>query len=172
MAIRRFAIIFGLAISTYFLILAWNDDYGQDTVANAPIAQNSAIEVGDSPATGEIIAAGEISSIDSSANDSDIPNVIATSIEEPEIKAQASTQLIQVKTDVLNVTINPLGGEIVEVSLPAYPADKADKDIPFVLMENNARRVYVAQSGLLDGKGKQWEKTQAYSASQVNYQLD
>ena len=166
MDIRRFAIIFGLAISTYFLILAWNDDYGQAAVANAPIAQNTAIDVGDSPSTSDIIAAGE-----SSANESDIPNIVPASLE-PEIKVSESTQLIQIKTDVLNVTINPFGGEIVEVSLPAYPADIADKDIPFVLMENNARRVYVAQSGLLDGKGKQWEKTQAYSSSQVNYQLD
>lgn len=166
MDIRRFAIIFGLAISTYFLILAWNDDYGQATVANAPIAQNSAIEVGDSPMASDVIAAG-----DSSGNDSDIPNVVPAALE-PEIKAAVSTQLIQVKTDVLNVTINPLGGEIVEVSLPAYPADISNKDIPFVLMENNARRVYVAQSGLLDAKGKQWEKNQPYSASQVSYQLD
>ena len=71
MDIRRFAIIFGLAASTYFLILAWNDDYGQATVANAPIAQNSAIEVGDSPAAGDIIAAGQTSDIDS-----DIPNIV------------------------------------------------------------------------------------------------
>ncbi len=68
MDIRRFAIIFGLAISTYFLILAWNDDYGQATVANAPIAQNTAIEVGDSPAAGEVMAAGQSSSNDSSGN--------------------------------------------------------------------------------------------------------
>ncbi len=166
MDIRRFAIIFGLAISTYFLILAWNDDYGQAAVANAPIAQNSAIEVGDSPAAGDILAAGQ-----GSDNNSDIPYVVPAALE-PEVQAAASTQLIQVKTDVLNVTINPLGGEIVEVSLPAYPADISDKSIPFVLMENNARRVYVAQSGLLDAKGKQWEKTQVYSASQVSYQLD
>ena len=166
MDIRRFAIIFGLAISTYFLILAWNDDYGQAAVANAPIAQNSAIEVGDSPAAGDILAAGQ-----GSDNNSDIPYVVPAALE-PEVQAAASTQLIQVKTDVLNVTINPLGGEIVEVSLPAYPADISDKSIPFVLMENNARRVYVAQSGLLDAKGKQWEKNQPYSASQVSYQLD
>ena len=137
MDIRRFAIIFGLAISTYFLILAWNDDYGQDTAANAPIAQNTAIEMGDSPMANDSITADS-----TSANDSDIPNVIPAA--EPEVKAAVSTQLIQVKTDVLNVTINPFGGEIVEVSLPAYPADISNKDIPFVLMENNARRVYVA----------------------------
>ena len=166
MDIRRFAIIFGLAISTYFLILAWNDDYGQATVSNAPIAQNTSIEIGDSPSSNEIVVAGE-----SSANDNDIPNVIPSSIE-PEINEVVSTEYIQVKTDVLNVTINPLGGEIVEVSLPAYPADIKDKDIPFVLMENNARRVYVAQSGLLDSKGKQWEKSQPYSTAKVNYQLD
>jgi YidC/Oxa1 family membrane protein insertase len=166
MDIRRFAIIFGLAISTYFLILSWNDDYGQATVVNAPIAQNTAIQVGDSPPASNIIAAGE-----SSVDESDIPTIVPA-ILEPVIEVFENTQLIQIKTDVLNVTINPLGGEIVEVSLPAYPADIADKDIPFVLMENNARRVYVAQSGLLDSKGKQWEKSQAYSTSQVNYQLD
>jgi YidC/Oxa1 family membrane protein insertase len=166
MDIRRFAIIFGLAISTYFLILSWNDDYGQATVANAPIAQNTAIQVGDSPPASDIIAAGE-----SSVDEGDIPSIVPA-ISEPVTEVFENTQLVQIKTDVLNVTINPLGGEIVEVSLPAYPADIADKDIPFVLMENNARRVYVAQSGLLDSKGKQWEKSQAYSTSQVNYQLD
>jgi YidC/Oxa1 family membrane protein insertase len=166
MDIRRFAIIFGLAISTYFLILSWNDDYGQATVANAPIAQTTAIQAGDSPPASDIIAAGE-----SSVDESDIPTIVPA-ISEPVIEVFENTQLIQIKTDVLNVTINPLGGEIVEVSLPAYPADIAEKDIPFVLMENNARRVYVAQSGLLDSKGKQWEKFQAYSTSQVNYQLD
>ena len=116
MDIRRFAIIFGLAISTYFLILAWNDDYGQNSLANAPIAQNAAIEVGDALAAGDIIAAGEVS-----ADDNDIPNVLPSA--EPVVQPQVNTQLIQVKTDVLNVTINPLGGEIVEVSLPDYPAD-------------------------------------------------
>jgi YidC/Oxa1 family membrane protein insertase len=166
MDIRRFAIIFGLAISTYFLILSWNDDYGQSTVANAPIAQNTAIQVGDSPPSSDIIAAGE-----SSVDESDIPSIVPA-ILEPVTEVFENTQLIQIKTDVLNVTINPLGGEIVEVSLPAYPADIANKDIPFVLMENNARRVYVAQSGLLDSKGKQWEKSQAYSTPQVNYQLN
>jgi len=164
MDIRRFAIIFGLAISTYFLILSWNDDYGQAAVANAPIAQTDAVVVDDVPSASAVKPAAE-------STDSDVPQVEVAGEVKAEPVAQASTQNIVVNTDVLNVTISPLGGEVVEVSLPAYPATNDNKDIPFVLLENNARRTYVAQSGLLNAKGEQWEKTQPYAVEAQSFKL-
>ena len=105
MDIRRFAIIFGLAISTYFLILSWNDDYGQAAVGNAPIAQTDAVVVDDVPSASAVKPAAE-------STNSDVPQVEVAGEVKAEPVAQASTQNIVVNTDVLNVTISPLGGEV------------------------------------------------------------
>ena len=41
-----------------------------------------------------------------------------------------------------------------------------------VLLENNVRRTYVAQSGLLNEKGQRWEKQHPYTTDQKNYLLN
>lgn len=41
MDIRRTVILIGLAISSYFLILAWNEDYGSEKQIDKPIANET-----------------------------------------------------------------------------------------------------------------------------------
>ncbi|WP_350583111.1 membrane protein insertase YidC, partial [Pseudomonas sp. HY2-MNA-CIBAN-0224] len=54
--------------------------------------------------------------------------------------------LITVTTDRYDIKINPEGGDIVYAALKQYNAT-LDSETPFVLLENNSNRVYVAQSG-------------------------
>ena len=130
MDIRRTVIFIGLAISTYFLILAWNDDYGQNTQVNAPITVVS--DAQDAPVQVEAVTAANVEA------GADVPQVDAPEVVPQQIDvAKADGQLVQVKTDVLQVTIDPRGGEVVQVLLPAYPASNEQKDVPFVLMEEN-----------------------------------
>lgn len=68
-------------------------------------------------------------------------------------KSSASTNLIQVSTDTLLVTINPLGGDIVGVSLRKHLSRIDTPDIPFVLLENSEQHTYIAQSGLIGQNG-------------------
>ena len=86
---------------------------------------------------------------------------------------QVSRQLIQVKTDSLFVTINPLGGDIVSLSLPRHP-DKLDTpDQPFVLLDNRDNHTYVSQSGLVGVNGTD-DKPQGrplFSSEKTDYQL-
>lgn len=163
MDIRRTVIFIGLAISTYFLILAWNDDYGQKTQDNAPIA--AVTDAQDAPVA--TIAASETSQPSVDAPQTDAPELA------PEVTASSepSGDLITVNTDVLEVTIDPRGGEIVQVLLPAYPVAIESKDVPFVLMERNQRRTYVAQSGLLGKDGVDSKGPAIYSAESDSYQL-
>lgn len=61
--------------------------------------------------------------------------------------APAQAQTVTVKTDVLKLTFDLQGAQIVRADLLAFPTTD-DKDVPFVLLERGAGRTYVVQSGL------------------------
>ncbi|MGR5311747.1 membrane protein insertase YidC, partial [Photobacterium damselae] len=66
---------------------------------------------------------------------------------------QSSSQnLITIKTDVLALTVDTLGGDVVDAKLLKYNNTLGSKD-PFVLLENNPEHSYVAQSGLIGQNG-------------------
>jgi len=70
-----------------------------------------------------------------------------------ELSAIPSTRLITVKTDVLNVTIDTLGGQLVQVQLPAYPESLQQPNVPITLLQTNPGSLYIAQSGLKGPQG-------------------
>ena len=81
-------------------------------------------------------------------------NDIPTAVAEPTAAAVAPTaaasdELIRVKTDVLDLAIDPRGGDIVQLRLPQYPRRQDRPDVPFQLFDNGNERTYLAQSGLI-----------------------
>ncbi|AVO49446.1 membrane protein insertase YidC [Melaminivora suipulveris] len=62
----------------------------------------------------------------------------------------APRERVTVTTDVLRLTFDSEGGSLVEGELLQYP-DMQDKSRPFVLLDESASRVYVAQTGLIGG---------------------
>jgi YidC/Oxa1 family membrane protein insertase len=80
-----------------------------------------------------------------------------------------SKKLITVKTDVLDVEIDTLGGNIVRASLPKYPKELKSKD-EFLLLNYDPQTLYTSQSGLLS-LGQKTHKPLRYSAAQKNYVL-
>ena len=156
--IFRVMIIIAMLITAYLLILAWRDDY-----ADAPAVDTvpkTATSVGaDIPSTSG--AAGDIPvqtlPVDTGA-------VAAT--------PAANTGLITVTTDRYDIKINPEGGDIVYAALKQYDAT-LDSDKPFVLLENNSNRVYVAQSGLIGQNGIDTAEGRAkYSHTANNYVME
>ena len=142
MDFRRLIIIFGLAISSYLLFLAWNEDYGQNSKPNAPIEPLTSESLSSQEAgpafldsdieTKTLNESKPILSDDvinpnqtSTQREMDAPQASVSQI--PEIKlmekeSSSGNSLIYVTTDVLKVAIDLVGGEIKEVALPAYPA--------------------------------------------------
>lgn len=166
MDIRRTLIFLGLAISGYFLILAWNADYGQKPQSNQPVVQNSLV---DSASTAVSLDMPDTTDAhQATGNSADMPN-LSTGVETG-LAHQANTSLIEVNTDVLQVVIDLQGGEVVSVKLPAYPVDIDSPDIPFSLLENSQARTYTAQSGLVGRDGIDAEGV-LYSTSQKKYEL-
>lgn len=58
-------------------------------------------------------------------------------------------QFVHVKTDVLDVYINTLGGDITQAGLITYPKELGDKNEPFSLLADNNMQHFVSQTGLI-----------------------
>ncbi|MDH5183758.1 MAG: membrane protein insertase YidC [Gammaproteobacteria bacterium] len=66
---------------------------------------------------------------------------------------KASGQRIHIRTDVLDLELDTLGGDIRKALLPTYPVSVDKPDIPFQLMGDDELS-FIAQSGLVDGGDK------------------
>ena len=81
-------------------------------------------------------------------------------------------QLITVKTNTLDIVIDLVGGDIVEAALRDFP-DKIDQpDDPFVLLERNNLRTYIAQSGLVGPNGTDVPQRARYTSSTNAYRME
>jgi len=70
----------------------------------------------------------------------------------PATTPSATRQRLVVNTDVLSLTFDTEGGTLVGSAFPRLK-DADGKDAGFVLLDESAARVYVAQSGLIAGSG-------------------
>lgn len=86
-------------------------------------------------------------------------------------QANAARKLITVSSDVLKLTLNTQGGDIVKAELLAHSLEQG-KDQPFVLLETG-KHLYIAQSGLIgrDGPDTRPEGRPTYSTEQTSYTL-
>lgn len=99
---------------------------------------------------------------------------IASSVLQPNLPATTpvSKQYIHVKTDVLDLMIDPLGGNIVQTSLLKYP-QQLHSSIPYQLFNNDPATLYAAQSGLISTQGPDNIQGQAmFTAAQQSYVLN
>lgn len=141
-----------MLITTYLLILAWRDDYANQPVEE--VKQQTATTNNDIPA---------------STNNGDIP--ATTTTDAVVASNSAVNQLINVSTDMYDIKINPIGGDVVYASLKQYDK-KLDSADSFVILEDNTNRVYVAQSGLIGANGIDTANGRAkYQFTNTNYKM-
>ena len=159
MDIQRSILLVSLAVVSYLLVLQWNQDYGQ-----APLpAASSATQSTTSPLP-ELTA----------SNNDDVPTASQDEAQAPAADAPAASQsLIRVQTDVLDLAIDPRGGDIVQLTLPQYPRRQDRPDVPFQLFDNGNERVYLAQSGLTGSNGPDARSSgrPLYHSATQHYQL-
>lgn len=161
MDIKRTILIVALAIVTYVGVLKWNQDYGQAALPTQNVAANTNTSaIPDAPQG-------------SATANADVPSATGEVAAPAEIPVAASKDLIQVKTDVLNLEIDPVGGDVVQLRLPLYPRRQDHPEIPFQLFDNGGERIFLAQSGLTGANGPDARSTgrPVYSATQKSYQL-
>lgn len=81
---------------------------------------------------------------------------------------ESGTKIV-VKTDMVLAVIDTAGGDIRDLDLLKHPS-RADKSIPFALLQSEFPRVNVAQSGFTAGEGLPTHKT-LYTTESESYTL-
>lgn len=130
--------------------------YSKWQLANAPVPPPQPIDT------------AQVAPTVSSVNDGSVP-VVGT----PGIAAVSSVNNITVKTDVFSISISPVGGNIVDVKLLAFPESLEDKDVPFALLSSDPAHLFISQSGLAAAEGQLMfvHDLQGFAAEKDQYEL-
>ncbi len=163
MDIKRTILIVALAVVSYVMVLKWNQDYGQAALPTQTVAASSTTAT----------ALPDTVSGNNASNSADVPSANADTSTPTETPVAASKDLIRVKTDVLDIAIDPQGGDIAQLRLPKYPRRQDHPDVPFQLFDNGNERTYLAQSGLtgVDGPDARSAGRPVFSTEKKTYEL-
>lgn len=144
MDVKRLLLLIPLAVLAYLLVVQWNQDYGQPNYDSTPdMTQRSNAVPSSNVEDGDSLAVPS-----SSPQQGAVSEGIASDTE----SESSSRDFIAVTTDVLDVRIDPHGGDIVYAALPQHKLT-LDSDRNYVLLSDSDNRSYVARSGLqLDGQ--------------------
>ena len=151
-------LLIGLAVVGFLLWQEWIE------FQNAGARRGPAPAVHDTPAGRDRPAGRDVPESDRSepgtrttaarprpAEDLPAPSDVPGASGEPAapVPSPVTDELVEVRTDVLTVRIDPVGGTIRQAFLTRYPVTVEEPDRPFVLMDDRAGHVYVAESGLV-----------------------
>ncbi len=151
---QRLILFFALFLMLFLVWDQWQEDYGPkkvdlatetSTIPGMPV-ERPAINAASATAT-------------AGSDSADVPQAMAAAPAADALPAAAkprsgahilnSAERVRVVTDVLDVEIDTLGGDIRMVELLAYPVAVDQSDKPTRLMKDNLPNLFVAQSGLL-----------------------
>lgn len=144
--------------SVFMLFEAWQRDHRPPPTAST--ASTAKSETDNKKAAAEVPSAP--------SKQLDAPPAPGSAPSGAPAQKQLTGETIRVRTDVLNVEIDTLGGTLKHVELPQHRA-ALDPSKNFVLLERNADRTYVAQSGLI-GEGLPNHNT-PFTASSKEFRL-
>jgi len=170
MDLQRSLLIGAIAVLSFMLLTEWVA-FKEDRAPASQAASRITSSFPDSPAEIPNSATGAIQ-----ASEEDIPVAVAISgegtAETPVIvETNASKHIIQVKTGTLQLAIDLRGGDIIELALSKHLEKLDDPDQPFILLEQNEQRIYIAQSGLIGLNGIDKGQRAEYASSAGTYTL-
>ncbi|AHI28420.1 membrane protein insertase YidC [Marinobacter similis] len=148
MDIQRIVLFAGLAIVSYLMVLAWNEDYHQQPQTEQVAQTNTGSTTGgedsmvlpeqnQSTGTSEEFSTPESGEQIATATDSDIT---------------VEDQFVTVRTDVFELTIDRVSGNLIHSSLTDYDKSLNSQE-PLKLLTNTNSRTYVMESGLIGRNG-------------------
>src|SRR3989338_1017802 len=147
MDIRKLVLYAALTFVIFSLWNAWQADYHPP--GNLPA---QAVAVKDS--TGHLLP--DLNPSETPTTNSNNQQITSA----PAAPIDPVDSLITVATDVLRIKIDSRHGDIVKAALVKYPQSAADKQDPFILLDNNPSSLYVANSSLIQANGQQTQSVQ------------
>ena len=156
MDIQRYALIGAIAVLSWMLLTEWVV-FKNELTAETNTVQTQMFSA---PVTNE----SDTSDLPSISTDTKPEHIAATS-------KMSNTDAVRVMTDTLDVLIDLRGGDIIGAGLVKYLAKLDNPNQPFVLLEKNAGREYVAQSGLIGPDGIDTKERAQFVSQQSRYTL-
>ncbi len=176
MDITRFSLYTALAIITYLLLLAWQEDYPpvvNDGGVSSEFTDLANLDsAADQPISGNDIPADVPTTPSTSSNSASQSPTAQQTSQQTQSTDFTDSSIVTVRTDTLEVTIDLNGGDIVRLALPLYLKQLNVPDDPFVLLEQNRARSYVAQSGLIGRDGIDAPNRARYQTTSSSFELD
>ena len=176
MDIQRIVIYAGLAIVSYLMILAWNDDYNQPKPTDVAQQQETVSPSGDTDdlTLPELQPQASGNGAQSASEEFSTPEDGGQIQSSTNTGIETSNQLITVRTDVYHLTIDRVGGNLIETSLLNYDRS-LDSEESLRILTNTKQRTYIMESGLIgkngvDSRGN--EQRAVYSSSADEYVLE
>ncbi len=157
MDIRRIILYMALALTGLSLWNAWQIDYP----VKPPITENS---------NSQVTSSGHL--LPQVSPDNSKQSTLTPNSEQSTVNPANPSQLVRVKTDVLDVSIDLRQGDIVTGLLLDYPLSVDDKNKPFPLLESNPDERYVANSSIFVSNGQMVQPLDfVFTTKQQEYQL-
>jgi len=163
MDIKRFILLIAFGLVSTMIWQTWQQDY-------APAPDSTELTRDTSPA--DMPAASPAETGDDSAEAiPSMPEGPATRSPEAPATRTGGGEVVRVTTDVYDIAINTLGGNLAGARLLNYPVSVNKPDQPFVMMtDGSAPLFYVAQGGILSERDAPSHKT-LYEPEQTRYRL-
>lgn len=151
MDIQRIVLFAGLAIVSYMMVLAWNEDYNQPQTEQVAEQTSSTVQSGNSDdlTLPEESTSGSVSSNEEFTTPEGENQTISST---GNGSAEVSDQLITVRTDVYELKIDRVGGNLIESALLKYDRS-LDSEESLRILTNTNRRTYIMESGLIGRDG-------------------
>ncbi|MBE9563457.1 MAG: membrane protein insertase YidC [Proteobacteria bacterium] len=160
----RLILVMALAFVLLLMYQAWHEDYPPTPT----VVSSTGVTSTKTPDT-------SIPSAPSIPESSELPSVGPSSAIELPIATTArllnTKERIHITTDVLQLEIDTIGGDIRKINLINYPVAVKTPEQPFELLNDQLPNVFVAQSGLLPETHAPTHKA-IYQADKLNYKLE
>lgn len=141
-------LLMGLGFVCFALWSAWQRDYAPQPVTVPTATANSAIAT---TATTTVVPG---------------PSLASSPVQTQSVSVVPEQRLIKVRTDVLDLAIDSLGGNIVSAKLLQYPAE-LHQPTPVQLLSSDASNFYATQSGVISEGKDLTSQTQCQSAQRA-----
>jgi YidC/Oxa1 family membrane protein insertase len=178
---QRIAYIAGIGALSFILLFKWNEFQDRQEALQAENKQNETLIAAQIPESAsnensnqQAVTVPSEADVQSTAQNSDIPSAPSFS-DAPVVNVQpkaSNEQLIRVSTDVLDLVIDRVGGDIVQVVLPKHKVTLGGEQ-GFTLLDRTSTTTYIAQSGLVGANATDTaDGRPVFTSQSSNYALE
>lgn len=169
----RYALLAGLLVVAYLLVMAWNEDYGSSSRQADPTAATADPVVEGAPTR----APSASDRTAPAGSDEEVPDITAGEVPEPVAEPGSAPVsdggLVRVRTNTMNAWIDRRGGDLVKITLPQHPVSRDRPDVPLTLLDRTPGFLYLSQSGLAgpDGIDAQVPGRPVFQADAADFEM-